>query len=55
MKRALQSTHYQLWEECFKNILFGYSSVLGVDATEKVNEKIKEIEKRGRYIEDRKQ
>ena len=55
MKRALQSTHYQFWEECFKNILFGYSSVSGVEAAEHVYEKIKEIERRGRYIEERKQ
>jgi TP53 regulating kinase-like protein len=55
MKRALQSTHYQFWEECFKNVLRGYSSVLGVEATEKVYEKIKEIERRGRYVEERKQ
>ena len=54
MKRALQSTHYQFWEECFKNILGGYSSILGVEAAEKVYEKIKEIERRGRYIEERK-
>jgi TP53 regulating kinase-like protein len=55
MKRALQSTHYQFWEECFKGVLCGYSSVLGSEATEKVYEKIKEIERRGRYVEERKQ
>ena len=55
MKRALQSTHYMFWEECFQNILCGYTSVLGVEATEKVYDKIREIEKRGRYVEERKQ
>jgi TP53 regulating kinase-like protein len=55
MKRALQSTHFQFWEECFKNVLAGYSSVLGDETTEKVYEKIKEIERRGRYVEERKQ
>ena len=55
MKRALQSTHYQFWEECFKGVLCGYSSVLGSEAAEKVYEKIKEIERRGRYVEERKQ
>jgi len=55
MKRALQSTHYLFWEECFKSVLCGYSSVLGFEATEKVYEKIKEIERRGRYVEERKQ
>jgi len=54
MKRALQSTHYLVWEECFKNVLGGYSSVLGVEAAEKVYEKIREIERRGRYVEERK-
>ncbi len=55
MKRALQSTHYLFWEECFKNILCGYTSVFGVDCAEKVYEKIREIERRGRYVEERKQ
>jgi TP53 regulating kinase-like protein len=55
MKRALQSTHYQFWEECFRNVFCGYSSVLGSEAAEKVYEKIKEIERRGRYVEERKQ
>jgi TP53 regulating kinase-like protein len=55
MKRALQSTHYQFWEECFKAVQRGYSSVLGVETAEKVYEKIREIEKRGRYVEERKQ
>jgi TP53 regulating kinase-like protein len=54
MKRALQSTHYQFWEECFKNVLYGYSSVLGFELAEKVYEKIREIERRGRYVEERK-
>ena len=55
MKRALQSTHYQHWEECFQNVLCGYSSILGVELAEKVYEKIREIERRGRYVEERKQ
>jgi len=55
LKRALQSTHYLFWEECFQSVLCGYTSVLGVELTEKVYEKIREIEKRGRYVEERKQ
>jgi TP53 regulating kinase and related kinases len=54
MKRALQSTHYMFWEECFKNVLCGYTSVRGVECAEKVYEKTREIERRGRYIEERK-
>jgi TP53 regulating kinase-like protein len=55
LKRALQSTHYLFWEECFQNVLCGYTSILGVEGAEKVYEKIKEIESRGRYVEERKQ
>jgi TP53 regulating kinase-like protein len=55
MKRALQSTHYQFWEECFQAVLCGYTAVLGVELAEKVYEKIREIERRGRYVEERKQ
>jgi TP53 regulating kinase-like protein len=55
MKRALQSTHYQFAEDCFKHVLKGYSEVLGEEAAEKVFEKIREIERRGRYVDERKQ
>ena len=55
LKRALQSTHYMFWEECFQNVLCGYSSIGGFAAAEKVYEKIREIERRGRYVEERKQ
>jgi TP53 regulating kinase and related kinases len=55
MRRALQSTHYMFWEKCFKDVLCGYSSVVGIEVAEKVNEKIREIERRGRYVEERKQ
>jgi TP53 regulating kinase-like protein len=55
MKRALQSTHYQFAEECFRNVLKGYSAVLDGEAAEKVFEKIREIERRGRYVDERKQ
>lgn len=55
LKRALQSTHYMFWEECFQAVLCGYTSVLGVELAEKVYEKTREIERRGRYIEERKQ
>jgi TP53 regulating kinase and related kinases len=55
LKRALQSTHFDHWEECFQNVLSGYSSILGLEVAEKVYEKIREIEKRGRYVEERRQ
>jgi TP53 regulating kinase-like protein len=55
LKRALQSTHFSFWETCFKDVFTGYSLATGVELAEKVYEKISEIEKRGRYIEERKQ
>ncbi len=55
LKRALQSTHFQFWEECFQSVLCGYRSVLGLEMAEKVYEKIRQIERRGRYVEERKQ
>jgi TP53 regulating kinase-like protein len=54
LKRALQSTHFSFWEPCFKDILTGYRLIVGNELVEKVYEKICEIEKRGRYIEERK-
>ncbi len=55
LKRALQSTHFGFWEACFDDVLAGYSSVIGDELAEKVYEKISEIERRGRYVEERKQ
>ncbi len=55
LKRALQSTHFVFWEACFEDILSGYNRMVGDELTEKVYEKIREIERRGRYVEERKQ
>ena len=55
LKRALQSTHFRHWEECLQAVSCGYTSVLGVETTEKVYDKIREIERRGRYVEERRQ
>jgi TP53 regulating kinase-like protein len=55
MKRALQSTHYKFAEECFKHVLKGYSQIVGGEDAGKVFEKIREIERRGRYVDERKQ
>jgi TP53 regulating kinase-like protein len=54
MKRALQSTHYCFAEECFNTVIEGYSRILGVEDTKNVLDKIREIEKRGRYVAERK-
>ena len=55
MKRALQSTHYQYAEECFASVLRGYSRVLGTEDARKILAKVAELEKRGRYVAERKQ
>jgi TP53 regulating kinase-like protein len=53
MKRAFQSTHYRFAEECFNAVLQGYQEIVGKDEAKNVLEKIKEIEKRGRYVAER--
>ncbi len=55
LKRALQSTHYEFAEECFESVMKGYESVLGAEETVKVLGKVKAIEKRGRYVAERKE
>jgi TP53 regulating kinase-like protein len=55
MKHTLQSTHHKFAEECFKHVLKGYSEVLGGEDAKKVIEKMREIERRGRYVDERKQ
>jgi len=54
MKRALQSTHFRFAKECFDAIVMGYSKVVGNETVKSVLDQIKEIERRGRYIEERK-
>jgi len=53
MKRALQSTHHKYAKECFEAVTKGYIETAGKEATTKVLEKVQEIERRGRYIEER--
>lgn len=54
MKRALQSTHFRFAHKCFKAVSEGYSKVLGPQDSKKVLDKIREIERRGRYVAERK-
>jgi len=53
MKRTLNSTHYRHAKECFKAVMEGYEESMGADETKKIKAKIREIEKRGRYVADR--
>lgn len=54
MKRALQSTHFRFAQRGFDAVIRGYSSVLGAEAAKEVLGKIEEIERRGRYVAERK-
>jgi len=53
MKRALKSTHFLFAEECFDAVISGYAKVLGVITAKSVLDKIREIERRGRYVAER--
>lgn len=54
MKRALQSTHFRFAEECFNAVVMGYSKILKAETVRTVLDKIREIERRGRYVAERK-
>jgi Kae1-associated kinase Bud32 len=53
MKRAFQGTHFRFAEECFEEVMEGYTKIVGKETAKDVLEKIKEIEKRGRYVAKR--
>jgi len=53
MKRALQSTHFNYAEECFEAIMKGYEKIVGKKMAKEVLEKVREIERRGRYVSER--
>jgi TP53 regulating kinase-like protein len=55
MKRALQTTHFQFAEECFGAITKGYAAVVGEDEEKDVLAKIREIDRRGRYVAERRE
>jgi len=55
MKRAFQSTHFRYSRECFDAVTEGYAEAFGKENTRIVLEKVREIEKRGRYISERKE
>ena len=54
MRRALQSTHFTFADECFEAVMEGYGRVLSAKTAREVSEKIREIERRGRYVDERK-
>lgn len=54
LKRALESVHFEFATECFKKIMETYEQVVGTGQAKKVFKKMREIERRGRYISERK-
>jgi TP53 regulating kinase-like protein len=55
LKRALQSTHYRYAKECFEAVTEGYAKAVGKESAKDVLDKTREIERRGRYIAERKE
>ena len=49
LHRTLNSTHFEVAEESYESVLEGYKKESGVGA-EEVIERVKEIERRGRYV-----
>jgi TP53 regulating kinase-like protein len=50
LKRALQSTHFNIADKAYRAVLTGYKREFGKYANEVIN-RVDEIEKRGRYIQ----
>ncbi|RLF13789.1 MAG: Kae1-associated kinase Bud32 [Thermoprotei archaeon] len=48
--RALESTHTQITDICFKSFLSGYERIVGNEMASRVVDKIWEIRARGRYV-----
>ena len=51
LHRAMESTHYTWFEKGFEAVLEGYAEIQGKDARREIEEKLGEIESRGRYRE----
>lgn len=52
LRRALRSTHFPVWKDCFQAFTKGYEKTCGSKASA-VFQKIRAIESRGRYITER--
>ncbi len=53
MVRALESTHYSLKDLCLSSFAEGYAHIAGERYARLVKERVDEIRKRGRYVEER--
>ncbi len=49
LKQALEAKHFKNWENLFEEVLKGYEKSQGKEEKEKVIERIRAVEKRGRY------
>ena len=52
LKQALESKHYKIWEKCFKAVIHGYKKE--TKDAEAILERLKQVEKRGRYKQKQK-
>ena len=53
LDRSLDSVHHPIRSRFMRNFLKGYSRVVGREFMLKIVEKVKEIRRRGRYVEER--
>jgi TP53 regulating kinase-like protein len=51
LNRAMRSTHYSFHAVLFKAFLKGYAKTVGKKRADETLQKMREIEKRGRYFE----
>ena len=50
LKRALESTHFKIAEECFSEIRAGYAQIVGSEHTKEIFDNVEKIRLRGRYM-----
>ena len=53
MRRALNSTHFKKAKYCFNSVVDGYCSRVGKELGKSVLGRVRQIERRGRYFEER--
>jgi len=51
LNRSIRSTHYLFHTELFKSFIKGYSQIIGPKSSNEIMEKMREVERRGRYFE----
>lgn len=49
LKRALESTHFKIAEECFSEIFTGYAQIVGSERAKEIFNNVEKIRLRGRY------